>query len=156
MESKGQIDWSFSWSLLADELGAAEEIYGPTVPLLPGCPPLLFPSSPSRNKMHVAAWSVRPRPESNQKKKWVRKLRVRFVCHSHQFPYNRVALSLWPRRACLPPSSFSHQFRAAAKCHMLWSAPWESCSSFPCWQKEPRETSPFSKRFDDYKPLASV
>lgn len=64
-----------------------------------------------------AAWSVRPRPESNQEKKnRVRELRVRIVFHPRRFPCNRVTLSLWPKRVHLSPCfSFSHWFRAAAK-----------------------------------------
>lgn len=97
---------------------------------------------------HTKAW-IQP-----EKGKWVRELRIRFVFHPHH--YNTVALSLWPRTAYLPPCfSFSHQFRAAAKYHTLWSAPWESYSSLHCWQKKSRETSPFPKRSGDNKPLCN-
>jgi len=89
-----------------------------------------------------------------RKNKWVRELSIRFAFHQCQFPYNRVALSLWPRRAHLPPcSSFSHRFRAAAERHVLWSPPWERCSSLHCWWRGPREISPSPKKLDDCTPL---
>lgn len=103
------------------------------------------------------AW-IKPEKKKPQKlkTKQVRELQLRIVFRPCRLPYKRVTLSLWPRRVHLPPCfSFSHWLKVAAECHALQSPSWESCYSLHYWQRETRETTPFSKRFDDSKPLVS-